>query len=69
MAHAKGQTIVESRSGYYDHKSWEEIRTDENECDAEKRLMESVSEQDKQRWWDGWLLRSDEWRTEIGHEG
>ncbi len=54
------------------HEQWERTRGDENECDAEKRLHEEVSESGNTipiEWWHGWLERSDEWRNEIEHAG
>ena len=54
------------------HEQWEHARGDENECDAEKRLHEEVSESGDTipiEWWNGWLERSDEWRDEIEHAG
>lgn len=54
------------------HEQWERTRGDENECDAEKRLHEEVSESGNTipiEWWHGWLERSDEWRDEIEHAG
>ena len=54
------------------HEQWERARGEENECDAEKRLHEEVSESGNTmpiEWWHGWLERSDEWRDEIEHAG
>ncbi len=54
------------------HEQWERARGEENECDAEKRLHEEVSESGNTmpiEWWHGWLERSDEWRNEIEHAG
>lgn len=50
------------------HQEWERTRSDENECDAEKRIREEVSENGDTiptEWWHGWLERSDDWRDEI----
>jgi hypothetical protein len=59
------------QAGYAAHIEWEKVRGDENECDAEKRLSEIAESAGLaiKEWWDGWFMRSDAWRDEIGHEG
>lgn len=54
-------------NGYRAHLAWERTRTDENECDAERRLSDSAEQRgaDMKQWWSGWFERSDEWRDEI----
>jgi hypothetical protein len=57
----------QARAGYDAHVAWERIRGSQNECDEELRIREEQPECDGS-WWDGWFLRSDSWRAEIGHE-
>ena len=51
------------------HLQWEQVRAQENECDAERDLARAAAETgaDMSQWWNGWFERSDEWRDEIGH--
>lgn len=50
------------------HREWEQVRGQENECEAERRLAEQAIEAgvNMPAWWDAWFERSDEWREENG---
>jgi hypothetical protein len=57
------------RRGDADHRRWERTRTDENECEAEKRIAEEARALGSEmcRWWGQWFERSDHWRDEMGY--
>lgn len=61
-------SVAPSNCGFAAHREWEKIRTNENECEAERRLAGMAIEAgvDMSKWWDAWFERSDEWREEIG---
>jgi hypothetical protein len=57
------------KRGDADHRRWERLRGDENECNAEKRFAEEAQAlgADMRHWWDQWFERSDDWREEMGY--